>query len=101
MKKLSKQDVKNIIATGSSFLLGEIHFLAQSTADITAHTEGKIVNKLTGKPVNHIKEDRYIKTYEKQEQIKAAGKAIFDKLKSTDMRGHAVTDNEIINETLA
>lgn len=64
----------------SSYILGDVHFLLKSSADITARTEAKIVNKCTGRAESSVIEDRHNRTEETQQLIKDAASMMYDNL---------------------
>ena len=66
----------------SSHILGDVHFILKSSADITARTEAKIVNKFTGRAESSVIEDRHNRTEATQQLVKDAAKMMYDNLNS-------------------
>lgn len=86
---METSNIKNNTAKVASFILGEAHFMFKSLADITAHTEAVVVNKLTGKSIDAVKEDRHNETERHQEAIIKGAQMLRDKMVS--LKAKAVT----------
>jgi len=59
---------------GLSIVLGEAHFIAQSTADVIVHTEGYIGSKLTAESKSSVIAKRRALTKDQQKNYKACAK---------------------------
>lgn len=77
----TSQNAKNILAKGTSFILGDAHFLTKSLADGIVKAESIIVNKLTGQDKDAIIEDRHNETEKTQENFKLMASFIKDEVR--------------------
>jgi len=90
MNNLKQEIMKNPFKKGSivamttsklsSYILGDMHFVLKSSADITARAEAKISNKLTGRAESSVIEDRHNRTEETQKTIIIASAMLYNEL---------------------
>jgi hypothetical protein len=87
--------VGSSVVTGTCVVLGAIHFIAQSTADVVSEAEAKLIRNRDGVDPEHTKKERMYKTIGAQMHIKdkaAAFKKAVNEAKAR-VRGEYVADD--------
>ena len=61
--------ISNALVTGACAVLGGVHFVAQTSADVVSSAEAHLLQRRDGSELEHIKKERMYKTVSRQQHI--------------------------------
>lgn len=66
---ITRRQISNALVTGACSVLGGVHFVTQTTADVVSEAEAKLLQRRDGSEIEDVKKDRMYKTVRRQQHI--------------------------------